>query len=65
MTHGQPTRADDEDLLNWLVLRDMGWPVSLIAALWRVPAEDIATAMDRVRIDDAFAHRPQAVEVRA
>ncbi|MGS4945191.1 hypothetical protein ACVDG3_06905 [Meridianimarinicoccus sp. RP-17] len=65
MTPRQPKRADDEDLLNWLVLRDMGWPVSLIAAVWRVEERRVKLAMGWVRVDDAWAHRPQPVEVRA
>lgn len=65
MTDGQPTRADDEDLLNWLVLRDAGWPVSLIASVWRVEERRVALAMDWVRVDDEWAHRPQPLERRA
>lgn len=65
MATPEPTRADDEDLLNWLVLRDAGWPLSLIAAIWRVPKGRVAMAIDLVRAADAFAHRPQPVAVRA
>jgi len=61
MTDIQPTRADDEDLLNWLVLRDMGWPVSLIAAVWPVPLWRVWAAMEAVRDDDEAAHRPHPV----
>lgn len=54
---GDPTRADDELVLSWLVLSESGFPRGLMAKMCGVRPADIRAAVAAVMVADKQAHR--------